>query len=60
MNYDEKIKRAEQIIAQLEQAEAIGMDEYKRLASEATALLQQCKEELTTPYATCDGKQAAQ
>ncbi|MBR0194736.1 MAG: exodeoxyribonuclease VII small subunit [Paludibacteraceae bacterium] len=46
MDYDEKIKRAEAIIAQLEQAEAIGMDEYKRLASEATALLQQCKADL--------------
>ena len=46
MSYDEKIKRAESIIAQLEQAEAIGMDEYKRLAFEATALLQQCKAEL--------------
>ena len=46
MSYDEKIKRAESIIAQLEQAEAIGMDEYKRLASEATSLLQQCKAEL--------------
>ena len=46
MNYDENIKRAETIIAQLEQAEALGMDEYKRLASEATALLQQCKSEI--------------
>ena len=46
MSYEEKIKRAESIIAQLEQAEAIGMDEYNRLASEATALLQQCKAEL--------------
>ena len=46
MNYDENIKRAEAIIAQLEQAEALGMDEYKRLASEATALLQQCKAEI--------------
>ncbi len=46
MSYDEKIKRAESIIAQLEQAEAIGMDEYKRLASEATALLKQCKDEI--------------
>jgi exonuclease VII small subunit len=56
MSYDEKIKRAETIIAQLEQAEALGMDEYKHLASEAEALLNQCKEELTTPYATYDGK----
>ena len=46
MNYDENIKRAETIIAQLEQAEALGMDEYKRLASEATELLQQCKSEI--------------
>ena len=43
MNYDDSIKRAEEIIAQLEQAEALSMDEYKRLASEATALLKQCR-----------------
>ena len=43
MTYDEAIQRAETIIAQLEQSEAISMDEYKRLASEATALLKQCK-----------------
>ena len=43
MNYDEKIKRAEQIIAQLEAAEALSMEEYKRLASEATALLKECR-----------------
>ena len=43
MSYDEAIKKAEAIIAQLEAAEALSMDEYKRLASEATALLKQCK-----------------
>ena len=43
MSYDESIQRAEAIIAQLEQSEALSMDEYKRLASEATALLKQCK-----------------
>ncbi len=43
MTYDESIQRAEAIIAQLEQSEALSMDEYKRLASEATALLKQCK-----------------
>ena len=43
LTYDEAIQRAETIVAQLEQAEAISMDEYKRLASEATALLKQCK-----------------
>lgn len=47
MGYDEAIKKAEAIIAQLEQAEAISMEEYKRMASEATALLKQCKSLLT-------------
>ncbi len=47
MNYDETIKRAEEIIAQLEQADALGMDDYKRQAAEATALLKQCKLLLT-------------
>ena len=46
MTYDEKIKKAEEIIVQLEQTEAIGMDEYKQRATEATALLEECKEEL--------------
>lgn len=46
MTFDESIKRAEEIIAQLEQAQAISMDEYKRLAGEATALLKQCKAEI--------------
>ena len=43
MGYDESIKKAEAIIVQLEQSEALSMDEYKRLASEATSLLKQCK-----------------
>jgi len=43
MGYDEAIKKAEAIIAQLEQSDAISMDEYKRTATEATALLKQCK-----------------
>ncbi len=46
MSYDENIKRAEQIIAQLEQTEAISVEEYKRLAKEATELLDKCKAEL--------------
>ena len=43
MTYDEAIIRAETIIAQLESAEALSMDTYKRLAAEATALLKECK-----------------
>jgi exonuclease VII small subunit len=46
MTYDEAIQRAEEIIAQLEQAEALSMDEYKRLATEATALLKECKAQI--------------
>ena len=46
MTYDENIKRAEAIIAQLEASEALSMEEYKRLASEATALLKEGKKEL--------------
>jgi exodeoxyribonuclease VII small subunit len=46
MTYDEKIKKAEEIIAQLEQAGAIGMEEYRKMAAEATALLKECQEEL--------------
>lgn len=52
MTYDEAIQRAEAIIAQLEQSEAISMDEYKRLASEATALLKQCKTEISANFNT--------
>ena len=43
MSYDEAIKRAEEIITQLEQAEALSMEEYKNKAAEATMLLKQCK-----------------
>ena len=46
MTYDEKINKAESIISQLEQADAISMDIYKKLAAEATSLLKQCKDEL--------------
>ena len=43
MTYDEAIKQAETIIAQLEQSDVVSMEEYKRKASEATALLKQCR-----------------
>ena len=46
MTYDEKIAKAESIIAQLEAAEALSMDTYKQLAAEATDLLKQCKAEI--------------
>lgn len=53
MNYDEAIQKAEAIIAQLESAEALGMEEYKKAAAEAAALLKQCKAELEK-YVTAD------
>ena len=47
MSYDEAIQKAETLIAQLEQSDAISMEEYKRVAKEVTSLLQQCKSLLT-------------
>lgn len=46
MSYDEAIKRAEEIITQLEHAEALSMEEYKNKAAEATMLLKQCKAQI--------------
>lgn len=46
LSYDEAIQKAETLIAQLESADAISMDEYKRLAAEVTSLLKQCRAEL--------------
>ena len=46
MGYDEKIKKAEEIIEGLEKTEALSMDEYHRRASEASVLLNECKQEL--------------
>jgi exonuclease VII small subunit len=44
--FDENVRKAEAIIARLEQSEAISMEEYRRLAAEATSLLQLCRDEL--------------
>jgi exodeoxyribonuclease VII small subunit len=46
LTYDEALQKAEAIIAQLEQSEAISMDAYKKAAAEATALLKYCKSEI--------------
>ena len=47
LTYDEALKRAEEIVTRLEEAEALSMEEYKRLAGEAKALLQHCQSLLT-------------
>lgn len=46
LSYDEAMARVEHIVQQLENAEALSMEEYKRLASEAANLLAYCKKEL--------------
>ena len=58
LSYDEAIRRAETIIAQLEAAEALGMDEYQRMATEATSLLRHCKAEIEHLYPAETGEQA--
>ena len=46
LTYDEKMARVEAIVTQLEQADAISMDAYKKLAAEATSLLSECKSDV--------------
>lgn len=46
MNYDEKIKKAETIISELEQTQALSMETYKLKAAEAKELLDSCTQEL--------------
>jgi hypothetical protein len=46
MNYDEKIKKAETIISELEQTQALSMETYKLKAAEAKELLDACTQEL--------------
>ena len=46
MTYDEKMAKAEAIIQQLESAEALSMEAYKKAAAEATALLKECRSEI--------------
>ena len=47
MNYDEAIKRIEQIVKELEQSEALSMDAYQAKAKEAKELLNFCQKQLT-------------
>ena len=47
MTYDEAIKRVEQIVSELEPAEALSMDAYQTKAKEAKELLTYCQQQLT-------------
>jgi len=46
MNYDQAIQKAEQIVLELEQAQALSMEEYKRKSNEVKQLLNGCEQEL--------------
>ena len=48
MSYDESLERLRAIVAQLESDQAISLDEYRRLATEAHALLAACRTQLTS------------
>ena len=44
--YDEAIARIEALVGQLERSEALSMDEYKRIATEAKTLLEYCRQQV--------------
>jgi hypothetical protein len=46
MNYDEAIRRAEELVAALERTEALDMTEYKKKAAEVKKLLDFCESQL--------------
>ncbi|MGM9837261.1 MAG: exodeoxyribonuclease VII small subunit [Paludibacteraceae bacterium] len=44
--YDEAMARVETIVNQLEESDAMAMDEYKRLADEARKWLSYCRQQI--------------
>lgn len=46
LTYDAAMARVEEIIRQLENSEAIGLQEYKKLSQEAQQLLSFCRAEI--------------
>lgn len=46
LSYDEAMARVETIVKQLEQSEALSMEEYRTLAVEAKNLLALCRRQL--------------
>ena len=46
MTYDQAIKRVEEIVHELEQAEALSVSDYKKKAKEARELLDFCQSQL--------------
>lgn len=48
MNYDEALQRLQAIVSELETDEAISLEAYKKLASEAREMLTFCRAQLTS------------
>ncbi|MBR1785924.1 MAG: exodeoxyribonuclease VII small subunit [Paludibacteraceae bacterium] len=48
MSYDQAIERLEQIVKKMEQPDIIPMDDYTKIAREATELIAFCQKHLTT------------
>ena len=48
MSYDEAIKRIEQLVLELEESNAISMDDYLSKAKEIKELIVFCQKELTS------------
>lgn len=46
LTYDQQLARVEQIVRELEQTEALSMQEYKEKAAEANQLLDKCQTEI--------------
>ena len=46
LSYDDAMARVETIVKHLEQSDALSMDEYKQLATEAKTLLDFCRQQL--------------
>lgn len=47
MSYDEQIQKAEALVKELEQAEALSMEVYTQKAAQIKELLDQCEKQLT-------------
>ena len=48
MTYDQAIERLEKIVTQMEQSDAVAMDEYSKIAREAAKLIVFCQKHLTS------------
>jgi len=47
MNYDQLYKKAEQLVKELEQAQALSLETYKEKSAEIKHLLDLCEQQLT-------------